>query len=95
MLRWMITSHKLQEFIAIKGGGDDLLFQGSKKTNTISAELNFAAENGDSDYKFTLAHTESNRFFFQEEGYRFTRKNNPTSDWFTTKGHDEVALSQK
>ena len=92
MLRWMITSSKLQEFIAIKGGGDDLLFQGAKKTNAISVEMNFSPDNGNSDYKFTLSHTEDNKLFFQEEGFRFTYKNQLKRNWRIAEGHEESAL---
>ena len=44
LLGWMIRGQNLQEHIAIKGGGDGLLFQGSKNTQSIFAKLVFSNE---------------------------------------------------
>ena len=50
LLGWMIRGQNLQEHIAIKGGGDDLLFQGAKNTQSIFAKLVFSNEKGKNNY---------------------------------------------
>ena len=96
LLGWMIRGQNLQEHIAIKGGGDGLLFQGSKNTQSIFAKLVFSNEVGKNDYQFRLQHTEDNRLVFGEESYRFSSKKlKTTADWNSLGVGNEESLLPK
>lgn len=73
MLRWMLRTRKLDEYVQRNGGADDQLFGGSKITREIHAEIQVKTRQGRNDYKFTLSRAHPNRFIFTEEAYRFSR----------------------
>ncbi|MCH9852510.1 MAG: AAA family ATPase [Alphaproteobacteria bacterium] len=86
MLSWMIRGKNLQVYIAKKGGGDDLLFNGAKHTRSIECIMTFKGKTGQTEYSFHLQHTENNQLVFSREEYRFTgnheRNNNlSTPNW--------------
>lgn len=72
-----IYARNLQEYIALKGGIDRFLYQGSKITSEISSHLKFPNTNG---YSFTLKAGDGN-FIFTKEGLWYGKNpycNNPT-----------------
>ncbi len=71
MLGWMIRGKNLQEYVARKGGGNDLLFNGAKRTRAIEAKLVFGGPRGRNDYQFTLRHAEDDKLVFAQEEYRY------------------------
>lgn len=96
MLGWMIRSKALQEYIAIKGGGDDLLFNGAKHTRSIRSKLTFESTDGkNNEYQFTLQHTEDNSLVFTQEKYRSSPPNR-SRDWRGLGvGHRESKINDK
>lgn len=96
MLGWMVRSGRLQEYIALKGGADDLLFNGGKITRAISCCVVFKAGTGETEYRFTLQHTADNTLSFEQEGYRFTRTGTQGSQWTSLGiGHRESNISDE
>lgn len=71
MLRWMLRSRKLSEFVARQGGADDQLHGGNRNTSRIEAEISLRTDRGRNDYRFALAYAHPDRFFFAEEAFRF------------------------
>lgn len=92
MISYMMSG-SLQEYVRRKGGGDDLLFNGAKRTQSIWANLSFGSKTGKSDYQFRLSHTEDNALAFGEERYRFTPSGNPHNEWNNLGiGHAEAQI---
>ena len=92
-----MQDRELRDFVAHQGGADDQLFGGSDQTPSLSAEVSLRTESGRIDYKFTLAHTADDRFFFAEEAFRFgsTELTNST-DWrYLGRGHSEAAIVER
>ena len=77
MLRWMLIERRLADYVQMRGGADDQLFDGRAKTPQIQVELNLIALRGRGDYKFTIAWGHPDRFLFTEESFRLIRKNEP------------------
>ena len=98
MLSYMMSG-SLQEYVTRKGGGDDLLFNGAKQTQSMWAQLSFASSSdtdnvGKNEYQFRLSHTEGNALAFGEERYRFTRAEESTGDWRSLgQGHWEAQIT--
>lgn len=72
-----IYSRNLQEYVALKGGIDKFLYQGTKITTEISTHLKFPNTNG---YSFTLKAGDES-FIFSKEGLWYGKNpyvNNPT-----------------
>lgn len=59
-------SRNLQEYVALHGGMDDILFQGRKNTEEINADLDF----GTNGYSFTLKPGQDS-FIITREGLRY------------------------
>ena len=78
MLSWMLRSRRLGAFIQKYGGADDQLFGGNRTTPRMEAELSLRTEAGRNDYRFALSHAHPDRFFFSEEGFRFSGDDHPT-----------------
>ena len=66
-----IYNNNLQEYVALRGGTDRFLFEGSKITNEIYAKLSFPNTNA---YSFVLKEGDQS-FIFTEEGLWY--ENNP------------------
>lgn len=71
MLSWMIKGVKLREYVGIKGGASDLLFNGSKITRVIESIVKFTTQSGQTEYAFNLQHAEDDSFVFSKEEYRY------------------------
>ncbi len=98
MLSWMTRGRSLQEYVARKGGGNDLLFNGSKNTRSIECFITFDTRSGKTEYNFALQHTEDNRLIFSREEYRFARSEYPGAppDWKSLGvGHEEAKIVEK
>jgi predicted ATPase len=73
MLGWMLRARKLQDFVLLKGGGDDQFFMGSRTTPQISAELRIATGIGLNDYRFEMAHLSAgDTVMLTHEAYRYS-----------------------
>lgn len=90
MLSWMLRSHRLAEFVERQGGADDRLFQGSKSTPRIEAEIAMRTDQGRNEYRFILTHAHPDRFIFTEEAFRFSRTGLPTKAWWQHLGSGHV-----
>jgi predicted ATPase len=66
MLGYMM-SNALQTFTGENGGAGTLLYYGTKKTNRMSASLDFADLKASDKYNFTLAHAAGDTLIFTEE----------------------------
>ncbi len=97
MLGWIIRSNNLQEYIALKGGADDLLFNGGRITRSIECHLDFQAQTGKTEYQFVLQHTEANSLAFGQEEYRFTATNRHQKERWNSLGigHLETRVTDK
>lgn len=80
MLSFMMSG-SLRRYVSHKGGGNELLFHGAKRTPSIGSTLSFGSATGRNDYQFRLSHTEADTLAFGEERYKFTRNEQPLSDW--------------
>ena len=95
MLSWMLESPcRLGEFVARHGGADDQLFGGNARTPRMNAEISIKAATGTDSYKFTLAHSYPDRFFFSEEAFRYQGSHDHVyRDWqHLDSGHREANL---
>ena len=94
MLSWMLRSRRLGEFIERQGGADDQLFQGSKHTQRIEADIRLRTDQGRNDYRFVLTHAHPDRFFFTEEAFRFnSSKYSGEARWqYLDSGHREAKI---
>lgn len=59
-----IAAHKLQEYVAVAGGAETLLYYGSKETPAMWAALEFTGKTGGGDYFFYLASTATDSLIF-------------------------------
>ena len=71
MLRRMLGSRQLAEFVEMQGGADDQLYGGSRRTRRIEAEITLRTESGRHSYRFILSAGHPDRLFFMEERFRF------------------------
>ena len=78
MLSWMLKARRLDEFVQKQGGADDQLHGGNRATPRMEAELSIRTDVGRNDYRFALSHAHPDRLFFVEEGFRFSREDQPT-----------------
>ena len=99
MLSWMIKAVNLREYVAVKGGASDLLFNGAKITRVIESMIKFTAQSGQTEYAFNLQHAEDDSFVFSKEEYRYNRidhqsKTN-TGNWNNLGvGHREAKITE-
>lgn len=71
MVSWMLKTRNLQEFVLRHGGGDDQFFMGAGKTPTIRAELCLQTDQGQTAYRFELAHLAAgDSVMIMNEAYR-------------------------
>lgn len=66
MLHYMMAQ-KLQIYIGENGGAETLLYYGSKKTNRVSAEIEFSNIDKKYTYKFSLSHGAGDILIFSDE----------------------------
>ena len=66
MLHYMMAE-KLQIYVGENGGAETLLYYGSKKTNLVSAEIDFSNTDKKYTYKFSLSHGAGDILIFAEE----------------------------
>ncbi len=94
MLRWMLGSRRLAEFVEMQGGADDQLYGGSRRTSRIEAEVRLRTETGRNDYRFMLSRAHPDRFIFAEEAFRKIPQNYDTEpDWYYLgSGHREAKI---
>ena len=98
MLSWMIKGKNLQEYVANKGGANELLFYGKEQINDIQVELQFLSNEKKNQYAFELRRNEKNQFKFIEEKYRFIRPEikNKSPRWqYLGVGHDEAKITSE
>lgn len=69
-----LYEQKLEEYIALRGGQDKILFQGRKTTSILKSHISFA--DGENGYSFSLSAGEDKMIFTQENLWF---KNNPWS----------------
>ena len=94
MLRWMLSTRQLGDFIARQGGADDQLFGGNRVTPRMEAEIAIKTDRGRNEYGFKLSHAHPDRFIFSEEAFRFIRYNYPIgAQWqYLDSGHLEAKI---
>ena len=71
MLRWMLRSRQLGEFVERQGGADDQLYGGNTTTPRMQAEILLRTERGRNDYRFALSYAHPDRLIFTDEAFRF------------------------
>lgn len=88
MMNWMLEHRRLAEFIGSRGGADDQLHGGSRRTSRIEAEVRLRINEGYGDYRFMLSRAQPDRFIFAEEAFRFvhSKDSSPATDWFPLGG---------
>ena len=94
MLSWMLRHRQLGDFIARQGGADDQLFGGNRLTPRMEADVSIRNPFGRINYRFTLSYGHPDRFFFSEEGFRFTVLNLPIDEplQYLDSGHREANI---
>ena len=94
MMRWMLRSRRLGEFVGRHGGADDQLHGGARVTPRMEAEIALRTDAGRNDYRFVLTPAHPDRLTFVEEGFRFSAQACPTdADWqYLGSGHQEAAI---
>ena len=102
MLSWMIKAVNLREYVGIKGGASDLLFNGSKITRVIESVIKFTTQSGQTEYAFNLQHAEDDSFVFSKEEYRYNplrvgdKTKTNKGDWNDLGvGHREAKITEK
>ncbi len=103
MLSWMLGPRRLGEFVAMQGGADDQLFDGSKRSPqlsvTVTMQTTFIIDPKTIrtslcryDYRISLAHAQLDRLIFTEEAFR-----GPTNeDWqHLGIGHTEAKIVEE
>ncbi len=75
MLRWMLRSRRLEEFVVRQGGADDQLHCGARVTPCMEAELSLRTDSRTIDYRFVLDHANPDRLVFADEALRFASPN--------------------
>ena len=90
----MLRPRGLAEFVEMQGGADDQLFRGNRHTPCLKAQMALRTENNRFDYRFALSYAHPDRFFFSEEGFRFSNVEYPTeAAWENLgSGHREAAI---
>lgn len=82
MMQRMLGPRRLAEFVGEHGGGDDQLFNGSKETPRLEAEVTLRVGAADYyDYRFALNCGTDDRLSLTEEGYRLRHENSEKSNW--------------
>ena len=93
MMSWMLRSHRLAEFVALRGGADDQLHGGNRVTPRMEAALALRTEAGRNDYRFALAHAHPDRLVFTEEAFRFSAGSVTDAPWqYAPSGGAEAAI---
>ena len=94
MLRWMLRSRRLGEFVELHGGADDQLYGGNSVTPRMEGELALRTDKGRNDYRFTLSYAHPDRFIFTQEAYRFSAADYPTdAPWkYVSSGNREAGI---
>ena len=82
MMQRMLGPRRLTEFVSECGGGDDQLFNGSKVTPSLEAEVTLRVGAADNyDYRFNLNCGADDRLSFTEEGFRLRREDSENNKW--------------
>ena len=94
MLSWMLRSRRLADFVAFQGGADDQLFEGSKKTRNIEANVRLRTDQSEIDYWFELVRAHPDRFIFAKEAFRLTKEgsSDPAPWQHLGSGHSEPEI---
>ena len=95
MMNWMLELRRLAEFIGSRGGADDQLHGGSRRTSRIEAEVRLHIDEGYGDYRFMLSRAQPDRFIFADEAFRFIYPNDShgETDWYPLgSGHSEAKI---
>ena len=70
MLRWMLKSRDVNEFVMRQGGADDQLFGGARQTPDMEATLRLTFNDVPLEYDFSLVRTDHDQFVFSRERFR-------------------------
>jgi predicted ATPase len=70
MIGWMIRADNLQEYVAIKGGAEELIFNKDGEIGAISSILKFSSSERKTEYRFQLSRDEKNALVFTHESYK-------------------------
>ena len=82
MMRFMLGSRRLANFVGEHGGGDDQLFNGSKVTPQVCVEVTLKVGIGSHyDYRFSLNYGSEDRLLFADEAYRLRQNQKGSADW--------------
>ncbi len=85
MLSWMLRSRRLADFVAFQGGADDQLFEGSKNTRYIEANVRLRTDQSEIDYWFELVRALRIGLYLQRKRFGSRRKvrqiRHPGSIW--------------
>ncbi len=94
MLRWMLKSRQLAEFIGREGGADDQLHGGNDTTPRLDAEIAIRTKTGRNDYQFSLAFAHPDQLLFTKEAFRYSRDDFDTeAAWnYLASGHREARI---
>lgn len=96
MLRSMLKSRRLAEFVARHGGADDQLYGGSKRTPTMEAAVVLQTGAGHCDFSFSLAHAHPNRLIFTNESITWSKGNMPLGEWHNlSEGRTEASIVEE
>ncbi len=91
MISFMMAG-ELQTFVGAGGRASSLLHYGPKRTPQLSVELTFQTDNGESGYKFRLAHAAPDSLIFVEEAAQFERPGDKPQLVQMGAGHWESAI---
>ena len=82
MMQRMMGPHRLADFVGEHGGGDDQLFDGSKKTPRVEVEVVLRVEPADYyEYRFSLRYGSNDRLLLANEAYRLRDGEHENADW--------------
>ena len=82
MMHTMLESRRLAKFVGEHGGGDDQLFNGSKKTPLIEVEVTLRIGATDLyDYRFALKYGDDDRLLLAYEAYRLRDEGHDNRKW--------------
>ena len=94
LVQAMLGPGGLRRFVGSKGGADDQLFGGGKRTREWTAAVRVTNGGAPAEYEFTLAHEEPDMFRFAEERFRQSATDSGEPEPWTDlgSGHDEAGL---
>ena len=92
LLHSMLPLRRLGLFVGLRGGANNQLFHGSRRTPRMKGEIGIRNGSGFNEYAFTLTRTDEDDFRFTDERYRFCRPGNGAdTEWRDLRSGDYEA----